>query len=186
MTRLEYLRSLVIIILSATLLCGCADWGLKRAIKAYRGDGRIQYLEAPMLGASGCAIQMPTLDLSQPVHVQYDFTGIPAGVGKYWIYLVVSEPCPMQTVLQGEFHLHVKKNNDKVRNLKSVVNNMINERGGNENRFYFESSSDSDQETSGISVEDSTSKWFMAVSYTNAVLKEPVEAYILITRGGCK
>jgi hypothetical protein len=173
------------ITLSAALFCGCTDRELKKAIKVYRGDGQIQYLEAPMLGVSGCAIQMPTLDLSQPVHVQYDFTGIPPGIGKYVIYLVVPEPCPLEAILQGVYYLRVWKNNVEVRNLKSIVKNITNSQGGHDNRFYFYTYN-SDQGLSAIDVQDSTSKWSIAVSYTNAVLKEPVEAYILIIRGGCK
>jgi hypothetical protein len=167
------------------LLCSCADRELKRAIKAYRGDGQIQYLKAPMFGASGCVIQMPTLDLSQPVHVHYNFTGIPPGVGKYVIYLAVPEPCPLEAILQGVYCVKVWKNDVEVRSLKSTVRNITNSQGAHENRFYFYAFN-SDQELSAIDVQDSTSKWSMVVSYTNAILKEPVEAYILIIRGGCK
>lgn len=183
--RLNRLRYPVIIILSSMIACGCADGELKKAIKAYRGDGKIQYLKAPLLGASGCAIQMPMFDLSRPVHVQYDFTGIPTGLGRYWIFLVVPEPCPLEDVRQGVYSLSVKQNDLTIRALSSSLKDIRNNvRGGKENRFHFYV--DDNQRQSGITVGDSTSTWSVAVSYTNAILKEPTEAYILITRGGRK
>lgn len=175
----------LIIPLFASLLCGCTYWQLKKAIREYHGDGQIRYLKAPILGASGFAIQMPTLDLSQPIHVQYDFTGIPSGVGKCVVYLVVPEPCPLETVSQGVYHLKVWKNDVEIRNLEAVLKNIANSQGGRHNRFYFYAYN-SDQNLSAIDVQDSTSRWSIAVSYTNAALKEPVEAYILMERGGCK
>lgn len=171
------------------LLCGCADHALKRSIKAYRGDGEIRYLEAPLLGISGCAIQMPKIDLSRPVCAQYDFTGIPPGK-HYVVYLVVPEPCPLTNVLQGIYSLMITRNGATFSAWESMLKNMGDERGGcgygayDENRFYFDSSDLTRQYA--INVSDSTSRWSMVVSYTNAVLKEPIEAYILITRGGYK
>ncbi len=180
-----YLRYLLLIAVPATLLCGCTDQQLKKAIRQYCGDGQIRYLKAPLLGSSGFAIQMPTLDLSQPIHVQYDFTGIPSGVGKCVIYLVVPEPCPLETLSQGVYHLRVRKNEVEVRNLEAILKNITNSQGSRQNRFYFYAYN-SDQGLSAIDVQDSTSKWSIAVSYTNDALGEPVEAYILIERGGCK
>lgn len=166
------------------LLCGCTDHALKRSINTYRGDGEIRYLEAPLLGISGCAIQMPSIDLSRPVYARYDFTGIPPGK-HYIVYLVVPEPCPLDAIRQGVYELRIVRNDFEIKHLQAAVSDMTNSQGPHDNQFYFYSYR-IDQEMSSIDVCDSTSRWSMVVSYTNAVLKEPVEAYILITRGGYK
>lgn len=185
MTQLKYLKYILMTAILAVVLCGCTDREIKKAVQQYHGDGQIRYLKAPLLGAPGFAIQMPTIDLSQPIHVQYDFTGIPSGIGKCVIYLVVPEPCPKEAILQGVYHLKVWENDIEVRNLVSSLKDITNSQSPHSNRFYFYAY-DLDQKQSAIDIRDPKAKWTLSVSYTNAALHKPVEAYILIERGGCK
>jgi len=163
------------------LFCGCNEIQMKAAVKNYRGQGEIRYKKGPLLGIDGCVIQMPQVDLSVPLAVEYDLTGIPPGRGDYTVYLDVQNPCPMPLVLEGSCSFQVKKDGVVVAEQSSKISQMRNAEDKDLNRFYF-----FDHGTVDFHVSDTTSKCSLVVSCTNDLLKVPVKAFIEISEGGYK
>ena len=172
---------LLVVIFVVFSLCACMDSGIKASVREYRGQGAIRYKKGPLLGISGCVIQMPQVDLSVPLNIEYDLSGIPPGRGDYMVYLAVPNPCPMTQVLEGTCSFQVKKDGAVVAEQTNRISEMRNAEDESLNRFYF-----FDHGTTDFHVSDTTSKWVVVVSCTNHLLKVPVKAFVEISRGGYK
>lgn len=170
--------TIVFLVITISLLVGC-DLKLKQAIEAYKGTGQINYLKGPLLGTSGVAIKMPSLDLVEPFEVEYQLTGIPKG-NRYVVYLVIPEPCPIDKILQGSFELQIYQDNILVNKIIApTLEKMTNRVGGGENRFYF-------YEKGQFDVNEVGATWSIKVKSANKKLSASVNAFILISTGGYK
>lgn len=177
-------KTTIITILSISLFCSGCDRQLKREISEYQGDGTIRYLKAPnFLGVSGFSIQMSPFDLSTPVNIRYDLSGLP--LGRSVVYLVVEDPCPLEKIERGTCAFEFSRNGKLVKKLSSDLLKITNNMVGKKNRFYFFAYND-EQNASSIISQDTSSLWSLSVSCKNPYLNEPVKAYILIERGGYK
>lgn len=170
----------IVCLLVSVLFCGGCNHNLKQEIKTYRGDGKIRYLKAPLLGVAGCAIEMSHFDLSKNLHLQYDFTSIPSG-SNYIVFLIVPKSSPLQDILQGTLSVQIKKDGKVVIESMSKIGDMRNSSEPQKNRFYF-----SGEKQVVFDVDNSTSQWTIIVNSYNTFLKEPVEAYVEISTGGFK
>jgi hypothetical protein len=172
-------------VLAISPLCGCQGFRAADKVKKYRGDGVLRFLKGPLLGSSGWAVRMPALDMSIPSSAEYDLGGIPQAVNYYIVYLIVPDPCPMTEILKGTCVVQIKKNGAVVKSKSGSISEMTNTHGwqnGNKlNRFYY-----FDDRSTGFYVTDTTSKWSVAVSCSNANLKVSVPAYVEIRAGGYK
>lgn len=169
----------IVCLVITILFLSCCDLKLKQAIADYKGNGQIIYLKGPLLGTSGVAIKMPSLDIAEPFEVAYQLTGIPKG-NRYVVYLVIPEPCPINQVLQGSFELQIYQNNILVKKITaSTLEEMTNRVGGGENRFYF-------YEKGQFDVNKVRATWSLKVKSSNENLTTSVKAFILISRGGYK
>lgn len=170
--------TIAFLVIAISFLFGC-DLSLKQAIADYKGDGQIIYLKGPLLGTSGVAIKMPTLDLAEPFEVEYQLAGIPEG-NRYVVYLVIPEPCPIDKILQGSFELQIYQDNILVNKIiASTLEKMTNRVGGGENRFYF-------YEKGQFDVNNVGTIWSIKIKSMNKKLFTSVNAFILISTGGYK
>jgi hypothetical protein len=192
------------ILICPIILFGCAGCNIEseKDLRQYHGDGVARHLKSPgLLGIDGIAIEMPHFDLSKGLVKEYDLSGIPKG-GPYHLYLVVPSSSPTDTVFLNSIEKRhcsftIKMNGVEVSTYSASLKAMINSQygwwenldGTNKqwigfNRFYFD---DFGKETKMQIEETSTSKkWTLSVSTTNEFLTEPIDAYILIERGGFK
>ena len=181
--RSRFMQSsvLLLVALAGMLFYGCSEMQMKTATKQYRGQGAIRFKKGPFLGIPGFAIQMPQVDLSVPLVVEYDLTGIPPGTGDYTAYLCVTNPCLMPQVLEGRCSFQVKKDGAVGAEQSGAISEMRNAEDKNLNRFYF-----FDHGTADFHVSDTASKWQLVVACTNHLLKFPVKAFVEISEGGYK
>jgi hypothetical protein len=191
-------RKVVVFLLLALLCFGCGE--SKQAIRDYAGDGQPRYLKAPgFLGIDGIAIEMPHFDLQNGIDIEYDLAGIPPG-NPYVIYLVVpltqqQQKKHLESILAVEWTFTLKKNGAEVASVSDTLAAMTNNQftrfmpsGGKNkiivtiNRFSRHSSDYS----SYLHSMDPKDHWTLAVHVINQTVPAPVEAYIVLERGGFK
>lgn len=194
----EMLQKLIIFV---TIFVTCVSCGeSKRAIENYSGDGIAKYVKRPgFLGIDGVSIEMPKFNMMKGLEIEYDLSGIPPG-DPYMIYFVVplitgKEETLLNKISKGDFELCIKQNGKVLKTFSSTLAGMtnnqfsrwVNSSGTNVRRIainrFYDSSSD---KSTYLSVNDSMDKWSILVTYTNQYIKEPIEAYILLERGGYK
>ena len=189
------------LIIFVTILVTCVSCGeSKHAIEKYSGDGIAKYIKRPgLFGIDGVSIEMPKFNMMNGLKTEYDLSGIPPG-DPYMIYFVVpliaeKEETLFNKISEGDFELCIKQNGKVIKTFTSTLAGMtnnqfsrwVNSSGTNARRIainrFYDSSSD---KSTYLSVNDSMDKWSILVTYTNQYIKEPIEAYILLERGGYK
>ena len=154
----------------------------------YTGDGTLEYLNAPMLGTSGWRVTLPSFDLSAGINTNYLLTGLPVGE-PYFVQLIVSEPCPISEVQEGQFSFRLQQNGNTIKDLPLTrLSDMVNTQGGGINAFWYYDRKDPHADVyeytfSVTNVEDHLS---LNIVYANSALQMEVPAYIVVTRGGFK
>jgi len=151
----------------------------KRDIRAYQGDGEIRYIPVNcFMCIDGCTVEMPHLDLSKGIDMEYSLYGIPKG-RKYVIYLVVPKPSPHEKVIQGTLSFTIRKDGKTINSMSAKVKDITNGMWSSKNWFYFFGEG-------YLFVKEDHSPLSLAVKYTNEHLSESTEAYIVIQRSGGK
>jgi len=169
-----------------TIWYNCVHQESLRDIKAYRGDGKIKYIPAPgPFGIDGSEIEMPHFDLSKSLDIEYNLSGLPRG-GGYIIYLVVPAQAPLEKILLGSLSYTIKVNGKVIKEVSSQIKNLVNNRRLGGDRFYFETFNSKSQKWVHLLSDKQGTPTSLAVKCDNDFLRQPVEAYIALSRGGFK
>ncbi|MCG8552437.1 MAG: hypothetical protein MI799_18700 [Desulfobacterales bacterium] len=172
-------------IISVLLICllstGCHKNTLKQKIKNYSGDGKIRLIETPILGSSGCAVEMPQIDLSKPHKAEYSLKGLPDGM-EYIIFLIIKDTPLLNQIFQGNISYKILKNETVIKEYSLPMSELRNSREENHNRLYYISG----DQLLTIRVNNSNSHWSLIVETINPVLTTTVKASIEISAGGFK
>lgn len=164
---------------------GC-DYQLKSAIKNYKGDGVIEYLDAPgILGASGCSIKMPSFDLSADFEKTYSLDGIPANEN-YTVYLVVKDQLENNLIKQSHFSFQIKEGKKYIRNVSAPLRAFIASEGGGFNKFYYFEQNQTPETNVNVPLGYSELPIAISISYHNVALLSSKDGYLEIRFGGFK
>ncbi len=172
---------LTIIVLSLTLFA--CDGDLKRQIDSYRGDGKIEYLEAPgPLGASGVRIKFPKIDLSKNYQETFDMSGIPLG-NSYTVGLVVPPPNHYR-FWPGTLNYRILKDGKIIREVRENLDKYSQEQSSKRRMYYFYRSDD--LESFYLEIDSPDSIYLFEVEFITSKLPKKVPAYLVIECGGFK
>ncbi len=150
----------------------------------YKGEGEIEFLPGPPLGTSGWRVKLPPFDMSKGIDKKYKLTGLPKGK-EYSVFLVVPTELP-QEALNGTFSFRVSYNGKTLQEAPSKqISQMIKSSNGlNDNNFYF-----FDQQPTKIywfSVPADSLPLELDITCQNTSLKQPLQAFVKVERGGFK
>ncbi len=119
---------------------------MEREVTTYKGDGKISYKPAPVLGIEGVKIEMGEIDLSRKSDYDYNLTGIPAhkkGLYGYMVYLIFKDKsCLNRLPRKGTVAISLYKNNILVKNVSASVDKMTETRQESSPALYYMNLSD--------------------------------------------
>ena len=178
----NFTRTIILINVFLALL-GC-DYSLKNQIEEYKGDGAIKYLPA-LLGSSGTSITMPEFSLNANYKKTYNLSGIPQGRG-YVIYLVVPNENASNKIKNNSFSYIVRTKDDVLLKKSSIINKLIKTSSGEGiiRKLYFFDPDDIDSTDFAVTFRGIALS--IEIQYSNSVLNEPINGYLLISHGGFK
>lgn len=182
--------TIIIILFFVVIVGGCIVVpniiGAKRASE-YSGEGTLKYLKAPLLGISGWTLELSHFDMSKGIDKSYSLAGLPEGK-LYMVRLVVKDPCPLDEVKKGNFSFRLTNGQEIIRELPSTsISQMINSYDTEKNKFWYynENSQQPDSVWEySFNVTKARPALTLSVSIHNKSLGQPVEAYVLVERGG--
>jgi len=167
-------------------LAGCNIESKKAS--GYKGDGKIEYLPAPLMGISGWKIELPSFALTEKVEETYSLAGLPEGQD-YVVYLVIPAELPPE-ISEVTFSSRVMQGGKILKELPpKKISEMINTNSSpQDNNFYFinrdpKLSNDIDYI---FDVNKGTTPLSLTISIYNPYVRLPISAYMKIERGGFK
>ena len=176
----------IVIICALASLAGCNLESNQAS--GYKGDGKIEYLPAPLLGISGWRVELPHFALTEKVEETYSLAGLPEGKG-YVVYLVIPAELPPE-ISEVAFSSRVMQGGNVLKALPpKKISEMINTNSSpQDNNFYYinRNPKSSNEVNYVFDVNKDTKPLSLTISIENPHVRLPIAAHMKVERGGFK